>query len=327
MPQNQIPAHPLANAPGAAGHNPVQVHQGAPAGIPSHPGVLTARAQQMGTLSAPAENPLVDFFQQTAFEADGDDFPEPDQAPQAPQAPPPATDLVNVEDLLSGGEFPQEPTPVPQPQQQPQAPEPQAPQPQAPVAQQPQSPPPAEPAAPSPEQLQTQAIDYLRDNVYRFDDETSRKALTEPEVVLPALAARLHVNLINEFAQQIHRTLPTLIEREVQRRTTVMEAKAEFFRRYPKLNNPAWEPLIADSIAMAAQIHRGQPREKIMHEGAVLAAYRLRSQAPRPQPAAGRPQPFIPASSGGGGPIVPQNPQQPQNIWAELSADPTLMDF
>jgi hypothetical protein len=329
MPQpNQIPSHPSAAA-AAAGANPVQVHQGAPAGIPSHPDALAQQVQQrvnQPTPSpAPQRNVMQDFFAGAAFDDGGsDDTGDPLTVPTAPPASQPNTDLVDIDDLLSGGEFAQEPVPVPQPQQQ--TPQPQAVQPQAP-APQPQSSPPAPSAAPSPEQLQTQAIDYLRDNVYRFDDETSRRALTEPEVVLPQLAARLHVNLINEFAQQMHRALPTLIEREVTRRTAVMETKNEFFRRYPKLNRPEWDGVVSDSVAMAAQIHQGQPRDVIMREGAALAAYRLRAQVPRQPPAQGRPQPFIPASPGGGGPVVPTNPQQGANVWAELAADPDLMNF
>lgn len=312
MPQNQIPANPeVSQQQAAAGHTPVQVHQGAPQGIPAHPGVVQ---QQM-----PARSAAMDFFSQVAM---GDDDPAPIE-PQAPiSSPTDNTDLVNVDDLLSGGEFQQsvaQQAPATEPQQAPTQPVAQQPTPQ------PQTPAPASQPQQSPEDMQKAAIDYLRGSVYNFDDETARRALTEPETVLPNLAARLHVNLVQEFAQQIHRVVPMLVERETQRRMAVMEAKNEFFRQYPKLNRPEWSSIVADSIGMAARLHEGKTRQEVMREGAALAAYRIRSMAPRPPAAQGRPAPFVPASPGSGGPIVPTNPQQQSNPWAELSADPDLM--
>lgn len=312
MPQsNGIPANPqVAQQVAAAGGSPVQVHQGAPAGIPQHPGVVQQRV---------AAQP-VDFFAQVAFGEEDHSGDEPlPQAPTVP-TPPPSTDLVSVDDLLSGGSFsePSQPAiPVQEPQQAPQS---QAPtQPPAPA----QATQPA--AAPSPEQLQTAAIDYLRGNTYRFSDEEARQALTEPEVVLPALAARLHVNLIQEFGQQLQRVVPMFVERAVAQRTAVMEAKNQFYGMFPKLNRPEWEGVVADSIAMAAQLNQGKDRVTIMREGAALAAYRIRSQAPR-QAAPGRPQPFQPANPGSGGAPMPMNPGT-GNVWADLAADPDLLNF
>lgn len=325
MPQNGIPNNPdvAAQAAAAGGGTPVQVHQGAAPGIPSHPGVIQQHLQA---------KPALDFFASVAL---GED--EVETAPEAapPQAPAPTVpispsnvDLVNIDDLLSGGQFPETPQPVQQPQQQqaPQAVQPQAaPQPQA--QPQPQAPAPSQAPQQTPEDLQKAAIDYLRGNVYQFDDATARQALTEPEVVLPMLAARLHVNLVNEFATQVQRVVPVLVERETQRRMAVMEAKNEFFRMFPKLNRPEWEGVISESIGLAAQLNQGKSRHEIMREGAALAVYRIRSQGVRPNPAQGRPQPFVPANPGGGGMPVPNIPQQPGNPWAELAADPDLMNF
>lgn len=328
MPQNSIPGMPeISQQIAAAGNSPVQVHQGAPAGIPAHPGVVAQQVQQQ-----PKQKAALDFFAQVAsgedVEGGGDtsgfeaEVPQA-QAPIIPQAP--STDLISVDDLLSGGQFSEPPV-----VQQPQAPQQQVPQAQQPQVQAPQpvpqSPQQPQAQAPTPEALQMQAIDYLRGGLYRFTDVQARQALTEPETLLPELAARLHVNVVTEMGQHIQRVIPVLVEREVQRRTAVMEAKNEFFQMYPKLNRPEWQGVIADSIGMAAQMHQGKTRGEIMREGAALAVYRLRSQAPR-APAPGAPRPFTPASPGSGGPSVPMNPQQPSDIWSQLAADPDLMNF
>lgn len=329
-PQNNgIPTNPEVSqqlAAAAAGASPVQVHQGAPAGIPSHPGVQVQQYQ----------NQMQDFFSSMGLDGGDSDIgvEEPGTVPppqgSQPQVPPGTVDLLSEEDLLGGGLVPQPPAQQP-PQQQPQQPQgfaPQTPQaPQQPVVQ-PQAPQAAPASAPqqSPEDLQRAAIDYLRNGTYAFNDEQSRRALTEPEVVLPELAARLHVNVVHEMAQQMHRVLPHLIEQEVARRQAAFEAKQEFFGRYPKLNRPEWQPVILESLQMAAQMNQGKPRDVIMQEGAALAAYRIRSQH-RSAPSQQRQQPFVPASPGSGGPVVPQNPQGTPNVWAELSQDPDLFNF
>jgi hypothetical protein len=330
VPQNMIPTHNgVAAVQSAAGAGaPVQVHQGAPEGIPSHPGIQQQRVQadppQM------PRDPMADFFGTVdPNDTYGDESFVP-EAPAQQQVSPPqsAADLVSVEDLLSGGQFPDEPQPVAPPQQQYQQ---QQQQQQVPVQQQYQQQQPVQQQAPvqqapTPEDLQAQAIDYLRGNTYRLDDDSIRRALTEPEAVLPALAARVHVNVVHEMAQQMHRVLPMMIEQEVQKRTAVMEAKNEFYRAFPKLNNPAWEPIVTESIGLAAQMHRGKDRQTIMREGAALAAYRLRGQRQIPQ-APNRGLPYQPAAPGGGGAVVPTNPSQSANPWADLANDPDLMNF
>lgn len=342
MPQNVIPAHSGVSAAQAAagGGASVQVHQGAPAGIPAHPDAI---AQRAAATAPPVQNPApsreavaADFFARTALGDDEAEDLSQFESPPSGGAPPPApssqpsTDLVNVDDLLGGGQFPQEPPEAHQPQAPQGAPQPQGvQQPQQQPVQQQMAPPQQQQQQqqdPTPEQLQTAAIDYLRGNTYKFDDAMARQALTEPEVVLPQLAARLHVNLVQEFATQMQRVLPTLVEREVQRRTASMEAKNEFFRRYPKLNNPAWYGVITESLQMASQLHAGKPREVIMQEGAALSAYRIRGQAPRAPAAPGRPQPFVPANPGGGGMQVPTNPTG-VNPWDQFSGDPDLFEF
>lgn len=323
---NGIPMDPtIASqvASAAAGASPVQLHQGAPAGIPSHPSVAVQQHQ----------NQMQDFFSTMGLDGGDDNFePAPSQEPPVvPQAPsvPGSVDLLTEEDLLGGGVVPQAPQPA-APQQAQQQPPPVGTPPQgqqqAPV--QPQAPQQQQAPAPSsdPEALRLQAIDYLRNGTYRFDDEQSRRALTEPEVVLPELAARLHVNVVQEMATQMHRVLPQLIEQEVARRQAAFEAKQEFFSRFPKLNRPEWQQTILESLQYAAQLHAGKPRDVVMNEGAALAAYRIRASH-RAAPPQNRQMPYTPAAPGSGGSVVPQNPQGTPNVWAELSADPELFNF
>lgn len=316
MPQPTIPSHPDIAA-NAAGASPPQVHQGAPTSIPMHPGVV---AQQFQNVAPPVPRPN-DFFANVALGTDEVDFEASLEAPpQSNSSLDPGVDLMR-DDLLDGGQLPPEIQAQQFLQQQPTVPQ------QQPQVQQPDLAPTPQPQqqqnqAPSPESLRTAAIDFLRGNTYKFTDDEARRALTSPEEALPDLAARLHVNIVTEMAQQLPRLVETLVEKRVQQRTVEMEAKGEFFRRYPKLNRPEWQGTIAESIVLARQLKPNATRDQLMAEGAALAAYRIRSQAPR-LPAQGRQAPFVPASPGTGGAFVSTNPQ-PGNVWADLAADPEL---
>lgn len=70
---------------------------------------------------------------------------------------------------------------------------------------------------------------------YSIDDETAERFRTEPEVVLPELAARLH----HEAVQEVMRELPAIIRGEFAKNqklyTTEMRARNEFYKGNPQL--------------------------------------------------------------------------------------------
>lgn len=318
--------------------------------IPPHPDLERMNAAAARGEPAPASpvarNPDADFFAATGV---GDEptapepvvpperrepvwHPQPPKAvPPAPQAPQVATPqqaddsdieslLRDVEPMLPRVDQPGAPQPQQQqPQQQQQQPQ-AAPAPQAPVA---------PPTAAAPVDAVRQAIDYLMANEYRMDDAMSRRVISEPEAVLPEIAARVHVNVVRDLGQRIGQLLPQMIEGVVQQRLAATQSEAEFFGRYPKLNRMEFKPYVAQSLQMVLQMNPGIDRETLMREGASLSAYRIRAafrgQGPRPPQERSVVPPYVPVPPGGGAP-VPTRPSE-QNIFTEMANDPTLLDW
>ena len=206
------------------------------------------------------------------------------------------------------------------------APTPQA----APVEQQPQF---------DPAELQAKAIEQLTTSTYALSDEDKNALIAEPDKVLPGLAARMHVTMQVQLAQQIAQILPGIIQGQLQQATKVQGLENSFFGSYPELNKPQFRQTVQESLAMIRQVNPQATRDEVMRDGAALAAVRLRTklggaQEPAQMPAlpqtmplaspapTQQPAPFTPAQSGGGSePVVPTDPNE-GNIFADLAMDP-----
>jgi hypothetical protein len=289
--------------------------------IPAHPQI---RAQQTGApapeaaVSAPLPietsqreanaTAMWDAFDETpAAPSPPEPVVPPSQAIQPPAAPEPPPELPpSVEELLVTGEV-STPAPV---QREPQAPELQA----------------APQSAPDLAQMQSRAIDYLMANEYRLSDEDRTQLISAPDEVLPRLAARMHVGIATQLAQQVAAAVPAMIQQHMETHIKAQRAEMEFFGRYPKLNREEWKPTIAESLQMVKQMNPNATRQQIIDEGAALAAFRINSKfgnryTPQPpQPPRSANQPYVPVAAGGGV-TPPTNPNQP-NVWADLAADP-----
>jgi hypothetical protein len=344
VPNPAIPAHPGVAATAAAAAPPPPTHQPNRM-IPAHPGVAMARAQaqQPAAPSVPAapqpspQNSQVEsFFEQPApnqedyFASIG--MPNEGHEPMAPAAPvvptPPQQEFSDIDALLADLPTGEPPIPAPvaqQPQQQP------------PQAQPAQPAPPAAPQAlpPDPAAQMQAAIDHLMAKDYAISEADSRRLISEPEAVLPRLAAQVHVNVVREVGRMFGQVMPALVQQHVNQQLEGQRAEMEFFGRYPKLANPAFRETVGRALQVAAATNPGVNRDVLMREGATLAAYMIRSQMQQggmrpqqgqPQPAAPgyRPvqQPYTPVSPGAGA-QVPTRPQD-QNPFALLSQDTDL---
>lgn len=345
-------------------------------GIPANPEIQANLAQPLPSEqpatpvgvepASPIEQGLdpasVDFFGNLASDMDNEIYsqPEPTAPVQQPLAP-----VVPVEELLyeppvhqrvpgeipeslvpgQGAEQPQLEAAIEQPlveeelrltaeqwatQQRAMAPP--APEPQAPVQQ------PIDPAA-----LEQQAVDHLMATEYALSDEDKNALISEPDTVLPKLAARMHVRMQITTAQQLAQILPGMIAQQIQQQSRVQGLETQFFVQYPALNKPEYRATVAESLTLIRNVNPQASRDEVMRDGAALAAVRLKTklgEARQPAPVAATPQtmplaapiqspapvqpqvPFTPAQSGGGSePIVPTDPNQ-ENIFAILANDP-----
>lgn len=176
---------------------------------------------------------------------------------------------------------------------------------------------PQAPAAPQQDfsAMEAQTIAHLARTEYALPTEQATRLVSEPEVVFPELAARLHVRLATQIGQAVQNILPGVIEQVVDGKMKAQALENDFFRSYPQLSDPRFKPVVAQSLRMARQASPQASRAQVMSDGAALAAMKLRLQltnggqqpvaTPLPQPVQ---QPFQPAVGGGVGLPLPQAP-------------------
>lgn len=212
-----------------------------------------------------------------------------------------------------------------------------------------EQPPAATPAQPPAGQMTVEqqvaaATKHLLDNVYALSDEQKRQLISEPDKVIPQLAAQMHVTIarqVGEYVQQAMQTLvPQMALSVMQRQMGAFRAEQSFFGQYPALANPAFKPVVLQALKFAKAFAPNATREQIMKDAAEMAAARLKitltppnQQQPQQQRQMHTPaqmpvqqgqqpsMPFMPAVPGGAPAATQQGGQNP-NIFEELALDP-----
>lgn len=213
--------------------------------------------------------------------------------------------------------------------------EPAAPVPTEPVAPvQPQTPPPAVPEPP-PAQAPAPSLDYDSwrtqhlsglEKHYALDAETAQALLTEPETVLPKLAAQVHFEVTENVLKAVHQMMPGLITQ--LSRNTEVETKAQnaFFEKNPDLKGVD-QAKILQIGAMFRQVNPTADADttivtigNMVRTALGLPAAGSAGQGAAPNaPAQPVVQPFAPARGGGGG-VAPRASAQ-ANPWVDLIGD------
>ncbi len=223
----------------------------------------------------------------------------------------------------------QEPTAEPQGQ----TPAPAAPtEPVAPV--QTQTP---EPVAPEPQPAQAPqpALDYNSwrtqhignlEKHYALDNDTAQALLTEPETVLPRLAAQVHFAVTENVLKAVQDMIPGMMRQVTQAAETESKAETAFYEANPDLKGVDK----AKILQIGAMFRQVNPQADVdttirtigsmVRTALGLPAGGTPTQGAAPNaPAQPVVQPFAPARGGGGG-TAPRAPAQ-ANPWADLIGD------
>lgn len=195
--------------------------------------------------------------------------------------------------------------PVTPPAQSNQAPtaSPQEQQPTSPQA----APEPTQPVAPqqSSEELRAKYLEDLQ-NHYAISQEDALAITTQPETVMPRIAAQLHMNVMQEVTrqlQQVMQTVPHLMEAQLHRQTRETEAKQVFYKSWPGLESH--HDAVVRNAAMFRQANPQATREQVIEAAGTLTALALGAD----------PQTFRVASGAAGSPPAPvQRPSAPSGV-------------
>lgn len=185
-----------------------------------------------------------------------------------------------------------------------------------------------EPApAPEPPATPTTPVDYaaLRaaelerlEAAYAVPADQATALLTEPEVVLPKLAAKLHQDIMANVLAVMQAHLPQAIETVSTAKIRESEAKQEFYSVWPELKG--YEKQVLAAGAMFRQINPTAPKEAAVQAIGQLAMQALglartaASALIAPQAPQQTSVPFTPAGGRTGNPPPPR----PPTVWDEM---------
>lgn len=223
-------------------------------------------------------------------------------------------DVEVVEEAPAAPAAPAEPaaTPAPAPAAEPAA----AP---APASTEPVAPAPVAPSASNEEYSawRESRLSQL-EQVYALDQEAANAMLTEPETVLPKLAAKVHMEVLENSMRAMQAMVPVMMQ-QIQHHTEVnSRAKNLFTSVNPDLADPRFEPAIMQLGTVYRNVNRNAPPEEAARAIGNLVRAALGIAAPAQGMASAAPQapvqapaaPFAPARGAGGGsmPAAPSNP-------------------
>jgi len=141
---------------------------------------------------------------------------------------------------------------------------------------------------------------------YGMDAETAQRLQTEPELVLPQLAARVHLEVLDAVMAQLPQRMTSMLTQFNESTARETEAEGTFFGAYPDLKGHK------DAVIRVGQMYRAA-NPKATKEQAVKAIGDFVRQslgllAPVASTVAPTApvNPFTPAGGAGGGAAVPQ---------------------
>ena len=73
------------------------------------------------------------------------------------------------------------------------------------------------------------------EKAYEFSEDDATALQVEPEKVLPKLAAKLHLEVLDSVMQHVLTSLPDVIKRQTESSSLESRAKGEFFSAWPEL--------------------------------------------------------------------------------------------
>lgn len=163
---------------------------------------------------------------------------------------------------------------------------------------------PAAPSAPEVSFDQLRAQEQVRlEQVYAIDEATSATLLTEPEKVLPRLAAQIHTAVLESAVQAIVAHLPSIMQAQTERATANTQAEQAFYSQWPGLNKPEYKQTVWQAVAAYKTLNPSAPRDEVIRAAGLQAMLSLRLPLPRelmqfvdPPAAPVQPASFVPAS-------------------------------
>ena len=257
----------------------------------------------------------------------------------SPAAPAVAEPKSHVPPAPSAPVAPTSPAAQPAVQPAPAAPVATPPQPAAPAAQPPAQPTepapaaatPAQPAVP-PEQTPEarRAVEQQRREVftqqlekqYEVPEAQRAEINVNPAALLPKLAARLHVEVLEATTQGLAAVIPQIVEQVIERRNSTMEAERAFYSAWPQLkrDNPQHHQTVQNLLGTIVAMNPRISRQDAIKQAGAAALVALGIPYDQSPPPPTSPPVFQAAAPGAGGHVVPGSTPD-TNPFSKLSRE------
>ena len=146
---------------------------------------------------------------------------------------------------------------------------------------------------------------------YKLSDELAQAMLTEPELVLPKVAAQLHLEVARNVLQSVKNELPQMVQGLQQHQEAEHMAEQIFFKENPDLQDAKFRA----GILGMGQVYRQLNPKADSAEASKAIGQMVRTAFGLKGPEKAPPEtPFTPARGGGGA----SSPKASASIWDEF---------
>mgnify|MGYP003507556894 CR=1 FL=1 len=181
----------------------------------------------------------------------------------------------------------------------------------SPAPQSTSTPAPVAPAAPAPAvapaDFAKQREEWLAglEQSYAMTEDEGVELLRAPEKVLPKLAARVQLNIMDQLVQTVAHMLPQFVDGHLNQQKASEENRTAFFKEWPDLNKPEYQDTLTRIAVTYRQQNPDATKEKAVKEIGAIAAITLgvvpAGLAQPTTPSSPQPPAFRPVMPGGGG--------------------------
>lgn len=161
----------------------------------------------------------------------------------------------------------------------------------------------------------------LAAQMYSISDEDASKLLTEPETVLPRMAARMHMEVMESTVRAMQHLLPRMMQSIQHNEQREISAKSFFQTANPDLADPSFEPAIMEMGQVYRRLNpNASPEQAAQAIGnLVRASLGIAMPVQSTQAAPSAPVvpavPFTPARGGPGGALA----SGAKDSWGQLA--------
>lgn len=112
--------------------------------------------------------------------------------------------------------------------------------------------------------------------LYELEPEDAELFQMEPEKVLPKLAAKLHMNVLEAMHEGVRGMLPTMIQQVTQQQQAQEKYVGAFFEAWPALNDEKYMDTVVRVVENYKRSNPQAPVEQVINEAGAAAMIALR---------------------------------------------------